>query len=41
MDLGRKIMAATATAMPAMIVKRYMKKIKKEDKRNRQTDIDL
>jgi hypothetical protein len=41
MGIGRKIMAGIAVAVAAMVVKRYMKKIKKEDKRNRQTDMDL
>jgi hypothetical protein len=41
MGLGRKIMAGVAVAVAAMVVSRYMKKKEKEDRRNRQTDMDL
>jgi hypothetical protein len=41
MGLGRKIMAGVAVAVAAMVVRRYMKKKEKEDRRNRQTDMDL
>ena len=41
MGLGRKIMAGIAIAVAAMIVKRYMKKLDKKDKRNRQTDVNM
>jgi hypothetical protein len=33
MGLGRKIMAGIAIAVAAMVVKRYMKKLDKKDKR--------
>jgi hypothetical protein len=35
MGLGGKIMAGIAVAVAAMIVKRYMKKKEKEEKRSR------
>lgn len=41
MGLGRKIMAGVAVAVAAMVVRRYMKKKEKEDRRNRLTDMDL
>jgi hypothetical protein len=41
MGLGRKIMAGVAVAVAAMVVRRYMKKKEKDDRRNRQTDMDL
>jgi hypothetical protein len=41
MGLGRKIMAGVAVAVAAMVVRRFMKKKEKEDRRNRQTDMDL
>ena len=34
-------MAGIAIAVAAMVVKRYMKKLDKKDKRNRQTDVNL
>jgi hypothetical protein len=38
MGLGHKIIAGIAVAVAAMVVKRYMKKLDKSDKRNdRQT----
>lgn len=40
MGLGRKIMAGVAVAVAALVVRRYMKKKEKEDRRNRQTDMD-
>jgi membrane protein implicated in regulation of membrane protease activity len=36
MGPGGKIMACIALAVAAMVIKRYMKKREKEDKRNRQ-----
>jgi ABC-type proline/glycine betaine transport system permease subunit len=41
MGIGRKIMAGIALVVAAMVVKRYMKKLDKKDKRNRQTDTNL
>jgi hypothetical protein len=38
MGLGYKIIAGIAVAVAAMVVKRYMKKLDKKDKRKRQTD---
>ena len=41
MGLGGKIMAGIAVAVAAMVIKRYMKKREKEDKRNRQENANL
>jgi hypothetical protein len=41
MGLGGKIMAGIALAVAAMVVKRYMKKREKEEKRNRRKDVNL
>ena len=41
MGLGGKIMAGIAVTVAAMFVKRYMKRREKEEKRNRQKDVNL
>jgi membrane protein implicated in regulation of membrane protease activity len=41
MGPGGKIMACIALAVAAMVIKRYMKKREKEDKRNRQENANL